>query len=294
MRIFSFAGIPVSLNVYFIGMIVVYAAAGLGPQVTLLFMIVITHELAHLLAARLCGVEVLGIEVFPFGGMARTVGLPAGEPLVEAAIAVAGPLHNFLLYGLGLMLRQCEIVNPDLISFYLDANLSLAFINMLPALPLDGGRALRGYIAQAAGYRRATALLSRVGVVASLSMAGWGIVMLRRGQLVPNAFAFAIFLLIAGRREEGSSGYLPVRALLAKRDLLRKRGMMPVERMIALHTTTVLDVAVRLSPSKQYLISVTDSSGNVMGEVWENRLLDYIFSGRGNDTLGVLLRNGAG
>lgn len=293
MRIFTVAGIPVYLNPFFALMIAAYAAVGLGLQMALLCLLVIAHELAHLLVARLCGVEVLGIEMFPFGGTARTGSMPVDEPVIEAVIATAGPLNNFLLYGAGLAAQRLY-GDPGLVSFYLDANLSLAFFNLLPALPLDGGRILRAYLARSAGYGRATAILSRTGNVVALCLLAWGIYSAWAGEIVPNAFAFAFFLYVAGRREAVASRYLLVRALMSKRDVLRKRRVMPLERVVALESVTVAELCPRLSPNRQHLIIVVDDSGNVTGQLWESRLLEYYFSGKGGLTLGEAVHRDPG
>ncbi|MGE5542971.1 MAG: M50 family metallopeptidase [Bacillota bacterium] len=292
MRVFTVAGIPVYLNPYFVLMIAAYVAAGLGAQVLILCLVVIAHELAHLLVARVCGVEVLGIEVFPFGGMARTGGMPADEPVVEAVIATAGPLNNFLLYGLGLAVRKVS-GDTGILSFFLDSTLSLGFFNLLPALPLDGGRILRGYIARVSGYGPATVILSRVGNAVALVMFLWGIYSAMAGNLVPNLFAFAFFVYVAGRHEAESARFLVMRALMVKRELLRKRRVMPLERVVAIGTLTVAEICPRLSPNKHHLVAVVGRSGSIDGQVWESELLECFFSGRGDITLEDLARHGS-
>ncbi len=291
MRIFAIAGIPIRLNPCFALMIAAYIAAGLGPQVAVLCVVVIAHELAHLLVARTCGVEVIGIELFPFGGMAKTGGMPADEPVVEAVIATAGPLNNFLLYGLGLAVRGL-FGDTDLVSFYLDATMSLGLFNLLPALPLDGGRILRAFVARSLGYSPATAVLSRMGKAVALGLLVWGVYSALAGNLVPNAFAFAFFLYAAGRHEIEASRFLVVSALMAKRRALVKKRVMPLERVVALGALTVAEICPRLSPTRHHVVTVVNDSGHIVGQLWESELLDGFFSGRGGLTLEELVRGG--
>jgi stage IV sporulation protein FB len=290
-RIAVLSGIPVYLNPYFLVMIAGYVAAGLGPQVLLLFLLVTAHEFAHLLVARVCGVEVFGVELFPFGGMARTGGMPADEPLVEAVVATAGPLNNFLLYGAGLALLRARGEAP-LVSFYLDANMSLALFNMIPALPLDGGRILRAFLAQSVGYGRASAVLTRAGKAMIMCLLAWGLTAYLLGEFVPNAFAFAFFLFVAGRREAETSWYLVARSLLLKREALKRRRMIPIQHAVALGSVKVKEVCGRFTPNRQHLITVMDQSMNPLGQVWEIQVLDWLFAGKGEATLGDIVRSG--
>lgn len=289
MRLFSLAGISVSVNAYFLLMMAVYVYAGLGWQVIILFFIVVTHEFAHLLVARSCNVEVHGVEVFPFGGMARVGAAPDGDPTVEAAIAMAGPLNNFLLYGLGLVLAKVPILDRGLVTFYMDANLMLGLFNMIPALPMDGGRILRAYIAQLWGYPRATSLLMAAGAGVSGALVVWGAVSLIRGAFVPNAFAFAFFLHVARAKECETSGMLSVKSLMKKSAMLNRKRVMPVKHVVARNHLTVREVTFWFVPSYVHLVTVVDGSSRNIGSLWEMEITEAFLSGRGGETLGDLL-----
>src|SRR5919109_4174491 len=109
------------------------------------FASLVAHELGHALVARREGMEIEGITLWLFGGVARFKGMfpSAGA---EFRIAIAGPLVSLAIgggfaliaWGLGLPAARDGVV------FWLGyINLSLLVFNLLPALPLDGGRVLR-------------------------------------------------------------------------------------------------------------------------------------------------------
>ena len=60
---------------------------------------VVLHELGHSLTARRYGVRVPRILLMPIGGMAEFDSIPR-RPSHEVAIAIAGPLVNFIIAGL--------------------------------------------------------------------------------------------------------------------------------------------------------------------------------------------------
>ncbi|NPA53458.1 MAG: CBS domain-containing protein [Aquificae bacterium] len=114
----------------------------------LLFTSVLLHELAHSLVARHYGLPVKNIYLFIFGGVAM-IEEEAPSPKVEFLIAIAGPICSFLLGSLFFLIAyfypENDIFN-GLINYLMYVNFALAFFNLIPALPLDGGRILRAII----------------------------------------------------------------------------------------------------------------------------------------------------
>ena len=112
------------------------------------FASVILHELGHSLVARRHGVGIASITLFVFGGVSEMRDEPR-TPRQEFEIAVMGPAISLALAGVlgvvGFLARDGE--TPTGASVLLldlaGVNLLLAFFNLLPAFPLDGGRVLR-------------------------------------------------------------------------------------------------------------------------------------------------------
>lgn len=103
------------------------------------------HELGHALAARLLGEHICTVELAPFGGvMTYAPGYSPAKGLRGIALAAAGPLGNELaLLLLGVATRSellCSLMNGELLRQMIGANAAMLALNLLPALPLDGGR----------------------------------------------------------------------------------------------------------------------------------------------------------
>jgi Zn-dependent protease/CBS domain-containing protein len=119
---------------------------GMAIAAALLFFVsLLMHEYGHALVARREGMEIEGITLWLFGGVARFKGMfpSAGA---EFRIAIAGPVVSLALGGLFVLFawlaRAPEAV--DAVAAWLGyINLTLLVFNLLPALPLDGGRVLR-------------------------------------------------------------------------------------------------------------------------------------------------------
>ncbi len=113
-----------------------------------LFLSVLLHELAHSLVALHYGLPVKNINLFIFGGVAM-IEEEAPSPKIEFLIAIAGPICSFILgilfFGIAYFYPENDIFN-GLINYLMYVNFAIAFFNLIPAFPLDGGRILRAII----------------------------------------------------------------------------------------------------------------------------------------------------
>lgn len=200
-RLGSFRGIPIGINwsLLVIAALVAVALGGgrypeafpgheppaylLAGAVTavLFFASVLAHELGHALVARQRGVEVGGITLWLFGGVAR-LETEASNPADELRIAVVGPLVSVACAAaLGLLGGTLALVGaPDLAvgaAVWLALiNAVLALFNLIPAAPLDGGRVLRALLWRRSGDRsRASVTASRAGRAFGLLLVAAGI-----------------------------------------------------------------------------------------------------------------------
>jgi Zn-dependent protease len=115
--------------------------------VILLYVSVLVHELSHSVVARGYGLPVRRILLYPLGGISE-IDREAPTPGREFAIAAAGPALSLLLGAVGWGLFQVVStgVAGALIKQLMFANIIVGLFNLLPGLPLDGGRMLRAVI----------------------------------------------------------------------------------------------------------------------------------------------------
>jgi len=153
----------------------------------LFFVSVLAHELSHSVVAVRKGIPVTGITLFIFGGVSHLAD-EARQPLTEFVVAIVGPLTSIVLGLLLLALWDLTRGLSDSLGFVLVnlalINLSLGIFNMLPGLPLDGGRILRSVLWGITGsYWRATQIAARVGQFIGGTMVAVGIGFVFQGQI---------------------------------------------------------------------------------------------------------------
>jgi Zn-dependent protease/predicted transcriptional regulator len=144
--------------------LILMAAAAGG---VLFFGSVFMHELSHSLVALRRGLSVRRIRLFIFGGVSE-IEEEASSPSDELLVTLAGPVASivlgivFLLGGWAFSAQWAMLSRIALILGV--ANVSIGLFNLLPGLPLDGGRLLRALIWRRSGDRaRATKLAVTTG-----------------------------------------------------------------------------------------------------------------------------------
>jgi Zn-dependent protease len=197
-RLGTVLGFPVEINLSFLLLLaLVFIAFGGVAGVTLLVLVfgsVLLHELGHALVARQLGVAVSGIELSFFGGAAKMVRLPRTANH-EVRIAAAGPAVSLILAGLGLGLAAATGIS--LLSWLGWVNLILAAFNLIPALPMDGGRILRALLTRRMDFVRATDLSVTIARGVAIAFA---VVALAGGPIM--LLVLAPFLWFLGTQEK--------------------------------------------------------------------------------------------
>ena len=170
-----------------------------------LFLALGIHELAHLAAARLARVEIAEIRLMPFGGSARIENPYRLSPAQLIPTAIAGPAANLLLAILLAALAQWRVLDPIHAAELVQPNLLLMLFNLIPALPLDGGRILYALLQRPLGETRAQAVCLWFGrILAALLAFTFVAGGLRHGRWNLTFLLAAIFLLSSGRDETGA------------------------------------------------------------------------------------------
>jgi Zn-dependent protease/predicted transcriptional regulator len=163
----------------------------------LFFASVLIHELAHSFIALKQGEKVKSITLFILGGVAEISEEPK-KPMKEFYMALVGPLTSLVLGALFLIIwafirNYSEPIGA--MTLYLGIiNIALAFFNLLPGFPMDGGRVLRAIIWKVTGnLKKATRIASLVGQVIAFLLIFLGI-----WQLLSGIFIGGIWLIFIG------------------------------------------------------------------------------------------------
>jgi stage IV sporulation protein FB len=283
-------GVQLIVNPFFAILMLLFGIAGLLPQALIVFGIVILHELAHVLVSISCGLKVRSVELLPFGGVAKVEDPIGTNPSVEISVALAGPINNLILAGLAFIFYRYNLWQEELTFFFIKYNLVMALFNLLPALPLDGGRIYRARLAKRLGLRRATERAANIGKLIGLALGAIGAAGFYFGHFNITVFIIAFFIYRSAKKEKGMAAYLFLRYLTRKKEELHLKGVLACEQLVAQADTILDDVLKLFIPQKYCVLLVLDNQGKIMGVLTEGVLIDGLLDHGGNLTVNQLLR----
>ena len=247
--------------------------AGLAFAI-LLYLSVLLHEASHAVMARRYGFPVSSITLHFLGGMTAIEG-EANKPRQEFMIAVVGPLTSI---AVGACSVGLWFVTPDgLLKMAVEglagANLLVGILNLVPGLPLDGGRVLKSVVWGATGnVHRGTIVAGWGGRLTAVAVMCWPVVQESVLDRPPDILDFVLAFVIALFLWSGATS-----AMASAR--LRRRLPGLVARDLARRTLTVPDdlplgEAVRRAQEAEAgsIVTVT-SGGRPTGVVNEAALL---------------------
>lgn len=136
---------------------------GLGAEIPALMLSLLVHESGHFIAARLVRVRICALTVMPFGCGLQLGNVYALSPGQLFAVSAGGPLTSLLLLLTDGALVHWGMLSPTLALALLRVTLALLLFNLLPALPLDGGRMLYALTSRWLGRDRAVRLCAQLG-----------------------------------------------------------------------------------------------------------------------------------
>ncbi len=257
------------------------------------FLSVVLHELSHSLVARTYGVEMRGITLFIFGGVAEMPG-EVPSPQAELVIAAAGPAASFAIAlasgGAGLLGRFAGWPEPvTAVLLYLGfLNAGLAIFNLIPAFPLDGGRMLRSILwGWKKNLRWATRISAAIG-------GGFGLLLIALGVLtvvaVPGGFTSGLWLFLLGL-------FVRNAAQMSYQQLLLRRALSgePVSRFMHPDPVTVPRAISVQDLVQDYIyrhhfkmFPVVDDSGRLLGCVTTRQVRELPREEWDRQTVGAL------
>jgi len=248
----------------------------------LLLLSVVLHELGHSLAAQRYGIAVRNITLYPFGGVAF---LEKGsrDPKHELWIALAGPAVNAMIALIigGVAAAVGMVPGPpaleptvaSAVQWVVAANLMLCFFNLIPALPLDGGRVLRALLELKLGRERATLIASAVAKVVAVAMGVWAIL---GGQLILGALAVMIFF---GARAEVVGDQIRLGLAGRRAGDLYNRSPLTLAPGDGIHTAVDLILS---SPQKEFAVVL---GNQLLGVLTREHVMAYLERGESSQSV---------
>ncbi|CAH0291210.1 Putative zinc metalloprotease Rip3 [Arthrobacter sp. Bi83] len=210
----------------------------------LLLISVLVHELAHALTAKIYGWPSEKIVLNLWGGHTQFESFTA-TPGRSVLVALAGPAANFVLAGAAwLLISTANLagVADILTNIFFWANLVIGIFNVLPGLPLDGGRLVESAVWKATGsHAKGTIAAGWGGRIIVIALGVWFLALpVLRGD-TPDTSNLLITVLVGGFLWMGASASIQQGRLRSRLHLVSAAAL--AEPAVGLpESATVADV----------------------------------------------------
>ncbi len=271
------------INLLFLLVAGILALSGLYRELIAAWSVLIYHEAAHILVLRKLGLDFREVEILPFGGVARVEGLLS--PREEMLTAMAGPSANLVLGFLFFVLGTGPWGQ-----LFLQVNLVLAVTNLLPALPLDGGRVLRAFLSRSMGHNRATAVVIRFSRILAIIIGIISLLLFLLGLLSLLSLFLAFF--VYHRSGMDKEELLTLRLVdIMQRAKQLKGTVLPGEIWAVTEDTRLKDIIPYLNPRQYHQIFVLGADLELKGIIQEGELVELVSAGRLQEHLRDIVDN---
>ena len=154
--------LKIDISTYLI--LLLYLISGSFKEIIILYIIIIIHELGHLLFIKIFNKEILEIKIYPFGGITKYNSLINHNIKEELLISIGGIINQLLLILIYTILFKINIINNYTYNLFNKLNISLLIFNMLPIIGLDGEKIIHLLLELILPYKK----VNNISIIISL------------------------------------------------------------------------------------------------------------------------------
>lgn len=279
----KWGGMRISFHPLFVLVMLASVFTGHFIELAALFSIVFVHELGHVAAARMFGVPVISIQLLPFGGVAVMEDTGRLSAAREMAIALAGPLQNVLLVGISWLLHAVGLWDGPFFAYFVESNLLIALFNLLPILPLDGGKICQSFCGTVLPFHPTLVWTIRISLFFSALVVLFSAapLLFGTGPLHFNLLLVGVFLLYSNYVDYRNIPYRFVRFLVNREGAFTRHLMNgSLAQPIITDRSKPLDQLLRLFRREKYhFVYIMNPQGRIVAVVPEQRVISSYLRG---------------
>ncbi len=232
------------------------------------------HEAGHIIVAYLVGVKISHIEILPFGICGRLKDNLIKNPDKEVLIALSGPFLSFLLAFSAYLLKP--YISEDIYNCIFPLNLLLGIVNLIPVIPLDGGRILKAKLTKSLG------ILPALKISLFISYIFTAVIILASIYcLLVASFNFSLILtgsFLLGNLciEQKALSKTAVSEILGYKEKLKENNFNNTHIITAFSETPARKILKKLSYDRYYIVYILDKNLKIKRSVTEGQIIEAL------------------
>lgn len=258
-----------SVNYLFFVVMAFFFAIGQVKLFIVAYSVALFHEVGHIIAARCMKMNVSKVKIQPFGVTAEIEF--SKDTLKNLAVIYAGPFINIIFLFIAVYLKF------NLYNYFVEINVYMLVINLLPVYPLDGGRAVFEYLLYYIDTEKLMVIRTVSSMFVSVFITVLGCVYFLHTGLNFSLLIIGLFLLSQTVRfgEENE---------ISRYNFERK-----CKTSCANYKIKIYDVARKINFNDAHIIHIVDDRGNIMGTITGKKIYSALLNGEYDTRLYELL-----
>ena len=236
------------------------------------YAVMMLHEAAHCVAAACIGLKISHITFQPFGVNLKLKNKMVYSLADEIILYISGPLCN-VVFALAAALL-CKRYNLEILRMFYISNIMLFAMNMLPAIPLDGGIILRKILMYRYGCKQAEKVMKVISIIISGAVMLLGAAVLYKTRFNFSVLLFSALLIgnIFTQMEKYNVDF--VKELMFH----SKKKTDKVRHIIINDGIDYKDIAQRFNIGSYNVVYITDNDGKIKDTLTETQIINHIIN----------------
>lgn len=255
----------------------------------IIYLCVLIHELFHIAAARYFKVKIKSIYFVPFGVSLSLKNNYVYKPKEEIIISFAGPFANIIMIIGALFFAAYFNVDQYYFNYFLCANIFLFCLNIMPALPLDGGRILKAILVLFCSNTKAYKIVKFSTFTVIVLMSILGVYLVLKTKLNISIILICIFLFFNVINEKKQNSLIIMRGLIYHKEKLLEYKILKVKYYVVISSLPAKKIFKYLNYHNYCIFTVLDNSLMVTGTLTESQIINGFIKYGTNTSIGSLL-----
>lgn len=251
----------------------------------------ILHELGHLAVARHYNRRVGKFKVLPIG-INLEIEDKSFKALENITIYLAGPIINCILICIAsLTLFLFKFSNAYYMTFFIICNLYLLILNLLPAIPLDGGKIVCEVLKLKSGVNYSTKCINITTGFVVVVIGVISFFQFRNVYVNVNSFFISCYIISNLKSFNMEASTLNIKYIINRRMRFLKKGIYPVRQLVVIETYKLIEVLKNLDFDSFHIVHVVDNNLKMLRSYTEQEIIDVLLKQDSNIDFRQLINN---
>lgn len=285
---FKFRQVDIKINIFTFAIIPAMYLTGYFETFIAAFISIMLHELGHIALACLLKVKVHAVRIIPVGLNAVIDEMPdTGKQLM---VYLGGPFTNILLSAAAYLFGLCFLPGSKVANLIASTNIYLAVFNLMPVLPLDGGRILKTAMADKVGFLPAGRYAKKISLIFAAFIFLLGIAQLYINSYNFSIFFISIYIIISLRWDETEAALMNVKSIIYRRSRLLRKGVYQARDLVVLKNVILSEIIKNMDFDRFHIIHVLDDDLKLVKTFTEQEIIDALFENTTDITFDELIK----